>query len=146
MFAAGKNCQEIWTIKSNGTDPKRIARSVGGTATFDVGNFSWSTDGKTITHAACKAVDGTSICGGGYWDISVDGRTITPRAVAGSVLRTQQPLVRSVKVQVDVTGPIVYSGRMQAGSGRSPTRSSRPTRNRSTSRSSIRTTTPAATT
>ncbi|MFN8053103.1 MAG: hypothetical protein U0Q22_16780 [Acidimicrobiales bacterium] len=115
VFAAGSRCQEVWTIKSNGTDPKRIAKSVGGTAVFDIGDFSWSSDGRTITHAACKSTAGTTTCGGGYWDISVDGRTVKPRSVAGSVLRAQRPLLRPVKVSADITGPIVYHGRVQAG-------------------------------
>ena len=115
VFAAGARCQEIWTIKSNGTDPKRIAKEVGGTATFDVGAFTWSQDGATISHAACKAVGDESTCGGGYWDISADGRQVRPRAVAGSVLREFRPLLRPIKVQIDITGPIEYSGRIQIG-------------------------------
>jgi len=115
VFAAGDRCQEIWTIKTNGTDPKRIVDSVSGTAVFDVGQFSWSLDGSTITHAACKRVGDDTTCGGGYWDISVDGRDIRPRADAGSVLREQRALLRSIKVQIDITGPVTYSGRIQIG-------------------------------
>jgi hypothetical protein len=115
VFAAGKRCQEIWTIKYNGTDPKRIAKSVGGTSTFDVGQFSWSQDGKVISHADCELVGEESVCGGGYWDISVDGRDVRPRASAGSVLREFRPLLRPIKLQVDITGPINYSGRIQIG-------------------------------
>ncbi|HNI33855.1 MAG TPA: hypothetical protein PLV93_00570 [Microthrixaceae bacterium] len=121
VFAAGERCQEVWTIRTNGTEPKRIAKQVGGTATFDIGQFTWSQDGKTITHAACKRIGEESACDGGYWDISVDGRDVRPRAVAGSVLREQRPLLRPIKVRIDITGPVEYSGQIQVGTGSSET-------------------------
>jgi hypothetical protein len=115
VFAAGERCQELWTIRTNGTDPERIAKSVGGTATFELGQFTWSQDSATISHASCKGNGASATCGGGYWDISVDGRDVRPRAVAGSVIRESRPLLRSVKVQIDITGPVTYSGRIQLG-------------------------------
>lgn len=115
VFAAGRRCREVWTIRSNGTDPKRIQRRVGDGAVFDAGDFSWSTDGRTITHASCTRAKKTTTCGGGYWDIAVDGSSVDRRADAGSVLREQRPLLRPVKVKVDITGPIHYSGVMRMG-------------------------------
>lgn len=116
VFAAGERCQEVWTIKSNGTDPKMLSDQIGASATFDVGAFSWSQDNQTITHAACTLDGERSTCGGGgYWDISVDGRDITPRAVAGSALREFRPLLRPVDVEIKIDGPIAYTGKMQIG-------------------------------
>lgn len=123
VFAAGKQCQEIWTIRYNGTQPKRIVKRVAKGATFAAGAFTWSGDGKVISHAACTQGDGTTAtgeptteCRGGYWDISVDGKQVRSRAVAGSVQREPRALLRSVKIQIDIDGPIEYSGRMQLGS------------------------------
>lgn len=117
VFAAGPRCEQVWTIRSDGTDPKRIVEQVGDTATFDTGEFTWSLDGSTITHAACRRSDGETNCGGGYWDIPTDGGEPVQRADAGSVRRESRALLRPVKVQVDITGPVEYSGRMQAGVG-----------------------------
>ncbi len=115
VFAAGPSCQELWIVDADGRNPHRIAEQVGGTASFVAGNFSWSLDGQVISHAACKQQGDRVACGGGYWDISVDGRTIKPRALAGSVLREQRALVRSVKATIALGGPISYNGSMQVG-------------------------------
>ena len=49
VFASGPNCSEVWTIKADGSSPTRIVEKVGPSATFAVGEFSWSGDGTTIS-------------------------------------------------------------------------------------------------
>lgn len=114
VFAAGRRCQDVWTLRSNGTRPRRIARMRDG-VTFEHGDFTWSRDSRTISHADCRRRGSRVVCEGGYWDLSVDGDDPVQRAAAGSVLREELPLLRPVKVSVDITGPIHYSGQMQMG-------------------------------
>jgi len=120
VFAAGPNCSEVWTININGTDPQRIVERAGGDATFAVGAFSWSQDNAIVSHAACTTagdgLDAVTTCGGGYLDISVADGSVQAGAEASSVLREFRALIRAVKVQVDITGPINYSGRLQVSS------------------------------
>ena len=116
MFAAGEDCNDVWVINANGDKPRKISAKVSGGADFTLGVFSWSRDGRSISHASCTKDGDRSSCGGGYWDISSDGRTARRGGVAGSVLREQRPLIRPVKVRIEIDGPIRYNARMQVGS------------------------------
>jgi len=115
-YAAGANCQEIWVVNNDGSDPRRVADTVGGSASFAGGTFSWSLDSRTLTHAACRSLEQGVSCGGNYWDIAVDGSTITARAAAGSVLREQRPQLKAIKVKIEMSGPVAYDGRMLVSS------------------------------
>ncbi len=112
VYAAGPTCGEIWTIDSTGAEPQQVVESVNASATFSEGVFSWSLDGSIVSHAACAAPNGPVTCGGPYWDIRVDGSGVKARAQAGSVLREFRPLVKSVKAEIDISGPIEYQGKM----------------------------------
>jgi len=115
VFGAGDRCEEVWVIDADGDNPRRISRQLGADADFRQGVFSWSRDGRTVSHAACTAEGDLTRCGGGYWDIDVDGRSARRGAVAGSVVREQRPLIRPVKVRIEVDGPVRYSGRLRVG-------------------------------
>ena len=112
VYAAGPTCSEVWTISSDGNDAKKIADHVGGTSTFSTGMFSWSLDGKLISHAACKGDGATATCSGAYWDIPTDGRKVVSRAVAGSVVREYRALIKAIKVKIEITGPVTFSDRL----------------------------------
>jgi len=112
VYAGGPTCSEIWTIKADGSRPKRIVESMGGDTSFAVGNFSWSLDGRKVSHAACPTLGQTGTCAGAYLDITVSDGTVITRAPAGSVQREYRALVKAVKVKLDVTGPIAYSDRL----------------------------------
>jgi hypothetical protein len=112
VYGAGPNCGEIWTINSDGSNPHEVASSVGGAASFADGDFSWSLDGKVVSHAACRGLQQGASCGGAYWDIPINGKGITARADAASVRREYRPLIKPIKAFVDVTGPFEYTTRM----------------------------------
>ena len=116
VFASGKDCGEVWTINADGTGPRRILSAPSPTATFAEGEFSWSADGRVISHAACTRSSGSVRCGGAYLDIAVDGGTATPRAEAGSVLRETRALLRPVKLEVRISGAIDLVTRLRVGS------------------------------
>ena len=65
-----------------------------------------------MTHASCKGLEKGASCGGAYWDIRVDGSGVKARAQASSVVREFRPLIKPIKVSVDITGPIEYQGKM----------------------------------
>lgn len=114
-FAGGESCDEVWVVNADGTEPTRLTERVAGTTTFEVGRFSWSLDAQTITHANCRYLGNNPVCEGGYYDISVDGRSVEPGAEAGSVLREQVPLLRSVKAAIYLDGALNYDGKMVVG-------------------------------
>ncbi len=115
VFGAGENCEQVWIMDANGADPRPLTERVSGTATFAVGSFSWSLDGRTISHASCKVIGDEPYCTGGYLDISSDGLSVRPRAEAGAVRRESRALLRPVKVTVRVDGGIDYEGEMSIG-------------------------------
>lgn len=121
VYGAGPTCSEVWVIDADGQNPKRIVEPMGGAVSFASGNFSWSLDGRTISHAACTASIETATCGGAYLDIKVAGGAVVTRAVAGTVLREIRPLVKAIKVKVEATGPISFNDRLlisqQSGGG-----------------------------
>ncbi|HKY15678.1 MAG TPA: hypothetical protein VJM33_12200 [Microthrixaceae bacterium] len=112
VYAAGPNCSEVWVIDSNGAAPKQVTSNVGGSASFADGDFSWSLDAETISHASCKGLEQGASCGGAYWDIKVDGSGVKARAQASSVRREYRPLIKAVKVGVELTGPLEYKGQL----------------------------------
>ncbi len=81
VYAAGPNCGEIWTINSDGSNPREVASTVGGSSSFAAGAFTWSLDGSVVSHAACKGLQHGAACGGAYWDIPINGKRITSRCV-----------------------------------------------------------------
>ena len=85
VYGAGPTCSEVWVIDADGLNPKRIVEPMGGAVSFASGDFSWSLDGRTISHAACTASIETATCGGAYLDIKVAGGAVVTRAVAGTV-------------------------------------------------------------
>ena len=110
-FGAGPQCDELWVIAGDGTDERLVTDAVAGT--FAEGVISWSLDGATVSHAACQALEeGRVTCGGEYLDIAVKGGKITNRALAGSVRREQRPLIKALKVKIDMTGPLEYHDRL----------------------------------
>jgi hypothetical protein len=111
-YAAGPNCNEVWVIDSNGANPEQITSNVGGSSSFADGSFSWSLDNQILSHAACKGLEAGAACGGAYWDIPLDGTTPRPRAQAMSVKRESRPLIKPIKLEMDMTGPIDYQGTM----------------------------------
>jgi hypothetical protein len=112
VYAAGPNCGQIWVINSDGSNPKEVTPNVGAAASFADGDFSWSLDGKIVSHAACRGLEVGASCGGAYWDIPINGKGITARADASSVRREYRPLIKPIKAAIDVTGPFEYSTRM----------------------------------
>jgi len=115
VYAAGKDCSEVWIIDADGTHPKEVARSGGGRVGFSVGDFSWSLDGSVVSHAACQYVSGDSgkiRCGGPYVDVQVSNGRVRRRAEAASVVREYRPLIKPLKVSVTIAGPVDYSGAM----------------------------------
>jgi hypothetical protein len=112
-YGAGDRCNELWVVNSDGTDPSMIVRVVGQGNTFAVGSFSWSLDGAVVSHPACNRGPGGSVtCAGPYLDIDVATGKVTRRAVAGSVQREFRPLIKPLKVKVEITGPLHYRGGM----------------------------------
>ena len=112
VYGAGPTCSEVWVIDADGLNPKRIVQPMGGAVSFASGDFSWTLDGRTVSHAACTASIETATCGGAYLDIKVAGGAVVTRAVAGSVMRENRPLVKAIKVKVEATGPIAFSDRL----------------------------------
>ncbi len=118
VFAAGPECGEIWVIGEDGRGERQVAEAVGSN-TFEVGNFTWSLDGSTVSHAACRTLEAVIRCGGPYLDIAVEDGKVTRGAEAGSVRREQRPLIKALKVKIDLTGPVEYHDRLLVSSRRS---------------------------
>jgi hypothetical protein len=117
-YGSGRVCNELWMVNSDGTDPQMVARVVGQGNTFAVGSFSWSLDGSTVTHPACNRVKGGQVtCAGPYIDIDVASGKVTRRAVAGAVEREFRPLIKPLKVKIEITGPLRYDGGMVVPTG-----------------------------
>ncbi len=113
VFAAGAECEQVWVIDANGGQAKQLSARKSGTATFEVGNFSWSLDGKTVSHPYCERRGEQVVCGGKYWDIATDGTAVAARAAAGNVVREQRALLRPIKVHLQVSGAIDYDTVME---------------------------------
>lgn len=113
VFASGDNCDEVWIMEANGADPHPLTETVSGSATFEVGAFSWSLDSSTISHPACSLVGDEPYCVGGYLDISSDGLSVSARAESGSVSREYRALLRPVTVSVYLDGAFDYEGEME---------------------------------
>jgi len=111
VFAAGPECGEVWVIGEDGRGERQVAEAVGSN-TFQNGNFTWALDGSVVSHAACRSLQEGVRCGGPYLDIAVRDGKLTRRAEAGSVRREQRPLIKALKVKVDLTGPVEYHGRL----------------------------------
>lgn len=118
LFAAGPDCGEVWVIGSDGRGERQVAEAVGSN-TFEVGNFTWSLDGSTVSHAACRTLQAVIRCGGPYLDISVEDGSVERGPEAGSVRREQRPLIKALKVRIDLTGPVEYHDRLLVSSRRS---------------------------
>lgn len=112
VYAAGPECAEVWVANADGSDRRQIVPTIGGTASFAVGSFSWSLDGATVSHPACRATGSVLACGGPYLDIATDGSGTKVRANARSVRREARPLVKPLKVRIEISGPLRYDGRM----------------------------------
>jgi hypothetical protein len=112
VYGAGPNCGQVWIVNSDGSHPHQIASSVGGSASFAAGAFTWSLDGKIVSHADCNGLQRGAFCGGAYWDIPINGKGITQRAVASSVRRESRPLIKPIKASINITGPFEYSTKM----------------------------------
>ena len=111
-FAAGPNCNEVWVADSNGAEPRQLTANVGGSQSFVTGVFSWSLDNKVISHASCTSLETGNSCGGAYWDIPLDGTSPRARADVKSVVRETRRLLKPIKLEIDMTGPIEYFGEM----------------------------------
>lgn len=112
VYAAGPECAEVWVANADGSGRRQLVPTIGGTTSFAVGAFSWSLDGSVVSHPACRATSDQIRCGGPYLDIAVDGSGTTVRAPAGSVRRETRPLVKPLKVRIEIAGPRRYDGRM----------------------------------
>lgn len=115
VFGGGADCDEVWVINADGTDPVRLGENIDVDQSFAVGTFSWSADAATVSHPACVGSRDRSTCSGGYWDVPTDGGPAVQRARAGSVLREFRSLLRPIKATIEVLGPISYDGSMQVG-------------------------------
>lgn len=115
VYGGGAQCEQVWVINADGTEPTRLGENIAANQSFAVGTFSWSADGKTVAHAACTDRSGRPVCGGKYWDVPSDGSPAVQRAQAGSVLREFRSLLRPIKATIEVKGPISYTGTMQVG-------------------------------
>lgn len=119
-YGAGKTCNELWVMRSDGTGAKRVAR-LGGRSTLDGGMLSWSLDGTIVSHAACRAgTDETVTCGGAYLDVDVTTGVVSRRADAGSAVREYRPLIKPLKATVEMRGPVSYKGGMVVRSQQAP--------------------------
>ncbi len=116
VFAVGERCEQVWVIGINGADPKRIDPGFAEGTTFAPGNFTWSLDSTTVSHTACTGDRLNASCTDQYWDIAVSGGSAILRSAGGSVAREQRPLLRPIKIKLDLTGPVKYSGKMRIGS------------------------------
>jgi hypothetical protein len=117
-YGSGRNCNELWTVHPDGTRPRRVARVLGRGNTFAAGAFSWSLDGTIVSHPACNEAAGDAIrCGGQYLDVDVASGTVTRRSDVGNVVREHRPLIKPLKVKVEVTGPLHYEGGMVVPTG-----------------------------
>lgn len=119
-YGAGKTCNELWVMRSDGSGAKRILK-LPGRGTFDAGLLSWSLDGTVVTHAACRAGADLAVnCGGAYLDVDLTKRSVTHRADAGSVVREYRPLIKPLKATIEMRGPVKYQGGMVVRSQGAP--------------------------
>ena len=112
VYAAGTNCGEVWVVNRDGSDPTLISRSPLIGASFTEGDFSWSLDDTTVSHAACTRTGPATSCSGAYVDIKIASKAVKTRAPAASVRREFRPLIKPLKVDVEVTGAISYHEKM----------------------------------
>jgi len=119
-YGAGRTCNELWVMRSDGSGAKRIAK-LSGRNTFEAGQLSWSLDGTIVSHPACRAgTDGAVSCGGAYIDVDVPTGKVIRRADAGSVLREFRPLIKPLKSTIEMRGPVKYQGGMVVRSQGAP--------------------------
>ena len=115
VFGAGEDCNEVWVIGIDGSGPTRISDQLDDDLDFSQGRFSWSLDGSVISHPACRDDGDVVRCAGPYLNLAADGSAVRRGPDAGSVLWEQRPLIRPIKVDIDITGPVRYRGRLQVG-------------------------------
>lgn len=125
-YGAGKTCNELWVMRSDGTDARRVAK-LSGRSTFAGATLSWSLDGTVLSHAACRlGAEEALSCGGGYLDVDLTTGVVSRRAEAGSVLREYRPLIKPLKATIEMRGPIRYDGGMVVRSSQAPQLLQRP--------------------
>lgn len=113
VYGAGATCESVHRVNSDGSKDTVLVDRLPNTGSTVVGRFSWSVDGRTVSHADCRALEVSGICGGAYWDLSAAGGTPpVPRAAVSSVLREQRALVKPLKVKIEMTGAIQYNDRL----------------------------------
>ena len=109
VYGAGDDCSELHLISANGGVPVDITPPTGpGDAAFGVGALGWTQDGQHIVFSNCASTSGPVGCTGPVTFLDPDRREVAEGAAAATVAPQARPLIRSLRLDLVMEGPIAY--------------------------------------